>query len=292
MKRLLTMAAVAALMFSCSEPNQEPEPTPSPTPIPEKIPITIATNITRATDTAFETGDKVGIYVVNEPEELKVSGNHADNIAFTYSGSWTTATPIYWKDETTKADFYCYYPYTSAISNIESYPFAVKADQSNEANYKASDFLWGKTEGVAPTKNAVGITVKHTMSNVIIKLVAGNGYTTEDMAAATVEICGLKIDANIDLRTGNVTSVGGAENIIPLNEDGQYRALVVPQTVVEADLIKVTIGDKTYTLNQSVDFKSGKQHTCTLTVERTNQGINIGIGGWDTDDDDFGGTVE
>ena len=173
MKRLLTMAAVAALMFSCSEPNQEPEPTPSPTPtpIPEKIPITIATNITRATDTAFETGDKVGIYVVNEPEELKVSGNHADNIAFTYSGSWTTATPIYWKDETTKADFYCYYPYTSAISNIESYPFAVKADQSNEANYKASDFLWGKTESVAPTKNAVGITVKHTMSNVIIKLV-------------------------------------------------------------------------------------------------------------------------
>ena len=293
MRKLLTLAAVAALMFSCSEsPAPEPEPTPTPPPTQEKWAINISTSITRATDTSFENGDKVGIYVVNQPNTLKVTGNHADNIGFTYSGSWSAATTIYWKDETTKADFYCYYPYASSISNVEAYPFAVKADQSSVANYKASDFLWGKTTGVAPTKDAVGITVKHAMSNVIVKLVAGNGYTAEDMASATVAICGLKTNSTINLASGVVTATGDVAEITPMVENDYRRALVVPQSVSNADLIKVTIGDKVYTLNQSIEFKSGKQHTCTLTVERTNQGINIGIDGWETEGDDFGGTVE
>ena len=293
MKKLLTLAALAALMFSCSEsPAPEPEPTPTPTPTPEKWAINIATNITRATDTEFENGDKVGIYVVNEPNALKSSGNHADNIGFAYSGKWTASTPIYWKDETTKADFYCYYPYASGITNVEAYSFAVKADQSSVANYKSSDFLWGKTAGVAPTKDSVGITVKHAMSNVLVKLVAGNGYTAEDLANASVKVCGLKTKSTINLATGVVTPTGDAEEIAPMIEGEQYRALVVPQSVTNTDLIKVTIGDKVYTLNQSIEFKSGKQHSCTLTVERTNQGINIGIGGWESADDDFGGTVE
>ena len=293
MRKLLALAAVAAFMFSCSEnPTPEPEPTPTPPPTQEKWAINISTSITRATDTSFENGDKVGIYVVNQPNALKTSGNHVDNIGFTYSGSWSAATTIYWKDETTKADFYCYYPYASSISNIEAYPFAVKADQSSVANYKASDFLWGKTTGVAPTKDAVGITVKHAMSNVIVKLVAGNGYTAEDMASASVAICGLKTNSTINLASGVVTATGDVAEITPMVENDYRRALVVPQSISNADLIKVTIGDKGYTLNQSIEFKSGKQHTCTLTVERTNQGINISIDGWETEGDDFGGTVE
>jgi hypothetical protein len=223
---------------------------------------------------------------------LKATGNHADNIGFTYSGSWSAATPIYWKDATTKADFYCYYPYSSSISNVEAYSFAVKTDQSSVANYKASDFLWGKTTDVAPTKDAVGITVKHAMSNVIVELVAGNGYTAEDMASASVAICGLKTNSTINLASGVVTATGDVAEITPMVESDYRRALVVPQSVSNADLIKVTIGDKVYTLNQSIEFKSGTQHTCTLTVERTNQGINIGIDGWETEGDDFGGTVE
>lgn len=293
MRKFITLAAVAALMFSCSEnPTPEPEPTPTPPPTQEKWAINISTSITRATDTSFENGDKVGIYVVNQPNTLKASGNHADNIGFTYSGSWSAATTIYWKDETTKADFYCYYPYASSISSVEAYPFAVKADQSSVANYKASDFLWGKATGVVPTKDAVGITVKHAMSNVIVKLIAGNGYTAEDMASASVAICGLKTNSTINLATGVITPTGDAQEITPMVESDYRRALVIPQSVSNADLIKVTIGDKVYTLNQSVEFKSGKQHTCTLTVERTNQGINIGIDGWETEGDDFGGTVE
>ena len=291
MRKLLMFAAAVAMFFSCSE-SPIPEPEPQPEPKPEKWAINISTNITNATDTAFENGDIVGIYVVNVPNSLKANGNHADNIGFSYSGYWSTSTPIYWKDETTKADFYCYYPYTSSIANVDAYPFEVKADQSNTENHKSSDFLWGKSASVAPTQNAVDITVKHILSKIVVNLVAGNGYSDQDMQSASVTICGLKTQSSINLATGEATATGEPQDITPNTSNNQISALVIPQNVSDAELIKVTIREKVYILKQSIELKSGKQHTCTLTVERYNQGINIDITGWETDDDDFGGTVE
>lgn len=294
MKRhLLLLISTALLLFSCSE-KQDPAPEPIPTPKPEteRIPIKISTAITKATDTEFEQGDQVGIYIVNDPSQLQSSGNHADNVRFKYAGTWASDSQLYWKDETTKADFYCYYPYQSGISDVGAYHFSVKRDQTSESNYKSNDFMWGKTENVSPTNQAVGIIVKRIMSNVIIKLVAGNGYTDEDMANAKVTICGLQTSCNINLSNGEVTANGSVADILPRDEKSARRAFIIPQSVTEIDLIKVEIGDKSYVLNQSAVFESGKQHTCTITVEKKNQGINIGIGDWVVDENDFGGIVE
>lgn len=285
MKRLVLLFSVATLTFSCAKK-------PAPEPTPEKLPIKISTAITKATDTEFEYSDQVGVYVVNEPESLQPTGNHVDNMRFTYDGSWNPDTPIYWKNKTTRAEFYCYYPYNSSISDLDAYRFTVNTDQTSDDNYKSSDFLWGKTEKVSPTEDAVSITMRHLMSKVIVRLVAGNGYNDEDMCNASVAICGLKASALINLTNGKVTADGDMADIYPGLEDDIRRAIVIPQSVESTDLIKVSIDDKTYILNQSVTFESGKQHTCTITVEKTNQGINIGIGGWESVEEDFGGTVE
>ena len=102
------------------------------------IPINISTTITRATDTAFEVGDKVGVYVVNQPNALVSSGNHVDNMCYTYSGTWTPDTEVYWKDNSTKADFYVYHPYGNP-TDVSAYSFEVNTDQSKEKDYWASD---------------------------------------------------------------------------------------------------------------------------------------------------------
>ena len=76
MKKLFTLMAAVAAMVSCSD-NVENVPT---TPETDRLPINISTTLTRATDSAFEAGDKVGIFVVNEPNALTTSGNHVDAI--------------------------------------------------------------------------------------------------------------------------------------------------------------------------------------------------------------------
>lgn len=299
-KFLLFFLAGSLFLAGCSKNSNDEVSTldpPTQSDEPPKIPINITTNVwTKATDAAFEQGDKAGIYVVNfngtSAGSLVTTGNHVDNMRFTLSETWTPDTPIYWKDQTTKADFYCYYPYTESIVNIATYAFSVKADQSSESNYKASDFLWGKTTGVVPTANPVQITVKHMMSNLLIYLKAGNGYTEEELDQAEITICGLKTDATINLATGIVTTTGTVTDITPKAETDYYRALVVPQSITDADLIKVSIGENEYVLKQTVTFETNKQHTCTLTVNKTGEGINIGIDSWETDDTDYGGVVE
>ena len=304
MKKIAFLAVATVLLFcSCkkTEPQQGPEPEPTPPQTEQvKIPITLSTDIwTKATDSGYENGDKVGIYTVNNVNgasgTLANTGNHLDNVKFTFDGtSWNPDNPVYWKDQTTAADFYCYYPYTQTVNNVSAFPFAVKADQSTLENYKASDLLWGKTTGAKPSENPVQITTRHAMSNIFIYVNPGNGYTAESLAQEeiSVTITGVKTAAKVNLATGTVTADGEAGNMIPYKESGFWKALVVPQDINGSELIKVKVGTDEYSLVQTISFQSNKQHKCTLTVNKIGEGINIGIGGWETDDKDFGGTLE
>lgn len=281
--------------------GDDPVPTPTPKPEPpvtQKIPISLNYGIvSRATDTAFETGDKIGLYVVNynngSAGTLQNSGNHVNNMQFSHTNSvWTPTTPIYWKDETTKADFYAYYPY-GAPANVTAYPVTVAQNQSTEAAYKASLFLWGKTAGVTPTAQAVNIQTGHLLSSAVIKVVPGDGFTQETLAAATVsvKINQVKTGASINLITGVATATGDAASIVPLKGTGQYKAIVVPQALSADNFITVTIDSKEYNLDKEFTFEKGKQHTFTVTVSKTANGINVGINPWVTDEDDHGGVA-
>lgn len=289
MKKLFTVLVAIAAFVSCSKNTEEVVETP----MSDKLPINISTTLTRATDSAFEVGDKVGIFVVNQPNALVASGNHVDNMGFSYSTTWTPDSPIYWLDKTTKADFYCYYPYAESVSTT-AHTFATKANQSQLADYKASEFLWGKTAGVTPTEEAVNITTNHTFSNALIILKPGDGFTEATLAAATksVKICGVKTNASINLTTGVATATGNTTEVTPYLDNGQYRALIVPQTTAEGALVVITVDGVDYTLSRAMTFKANKQHKFTVTINKVSNGVNVGIGGWETDEEDYGGDAE
>lgn len=293
---------LGALVFSaCSSSSDGNEPVIPTPPEVEQIPIGLIVSTetaTRVTDTAFESGDKIGVYVVNckgsESGILQNSGNHADNVSFTYNGLWNPATPIYWQDKVTPADFYIYYPYTAAVTDVLAHPFSIKADQSTMDNYKASEFLYGTSTHVDPTEEAVVIKAVHLLSCAVIKVVPGNGFTAESLAASTVavKLNGCKGDASINLRNGSVVAQGNVSAITPLKEETQYRAIVVPQTVLADNFITVTVNGRDFNLKKEFTFASKKRYTFTVTLNKTSNGINVGITDWADDGTDEGGTAE
>ena len=293
------IAGVAVFATSCSKSSpDEPTPTP-PEPGKEKIEIKISPAIAeaRATDYGFETGDRIGLFVVNyngsTPGTLANSGNYVDNMRFTYSGTWTPDTPIYWQDNTTRADFYLYYPYAD-VKSVNSYPFEVRADQSTEAAYKASDLMVGKAVNIAPTASATQIPVSHVMSRIMLYLEAGNGFTKESLAAATVSvrINGVKCSSTVNLATGTATATGNPTSVVPLAADNAYKALIVPQTVAEGNLITVTVDGREFNLKKGFTFVGAKSHKFTVTLSKTSNGVNVGINPWTDDGTDNGGTAE
>lgn len=284
MKKLFALASMATLMFSCSENFGE-------TPFEEKLPINISVDVqTRANDTTFESGDAVGIYVVNydgtTAGTLKAEGNQADNAEFTYNGGgWNSDEPIYWKDKNTSADFYAYYPYSASV-NIDAQPFAVQADQSNEANFWASDFLWGKSTKVAPTSNAVNIETNHVLSRIVLEVKPGSGFTAESWAASakSVKICDVKTNATINLATGVATATGNNGEIVPLATSSNYKAMMVPQVVADdSKLIVVTVDGTEYVYRTGYTFKANTQHNFSIVVNKNESSVNVAIGEWNID---------
>ena len=153
---------------------------------------------------------------------------------------------------------------------------------------------------MAPSQTTVYIASKHVMSQVIIDLKPGEGFTDASLAASDVKVT-LNIpavSANIDLATGKVEPImnydGESLTMTPMTpyKDGNvYRAIVVPQQVEQTNLINVNVDGHDLVFSKAFDFVSGKSYTVNVTLVKESDGLNTTITGWDADDVDYGGTA-
>lgn len=246
---------------------------------------------TRVNDEGFCDGDEIGIYIVDydgsTPGTLKTEGNRADNIKHTYDEEnymWVAAKDIYWKDDKTPVDVFGYYPYASPQS-ISAYSFELLKDQSTSAaygkmgGYEASDLLWGKAEKIAPTDKVIRISFSHKMANVRITLAEGTGFSAGEWSAMdkAALVLNTKRSSTVDLSSGVVTATGEVPSTgtIPMKDNGDFRAIVVPQEVPAGrPLISVTVGGTPYLLTKAEPFiyHPSKQHNFTITVNKRELG--------------------
>lgn len=246
---------------------------------------------TRAHDNGFADGDKIGVFVVNyngnDAPALEATGNHADNILFTYddkSGSWNGSTQLYWKDDTTPIDLYGYYPFDPFLKEVSAYSFVVQRNQrdalqegtmKNYSGYEASDFLWSKMEKVYPTEAAIILKYYHLLAGVKVSLLKGEGFTKDEWErlSKTVLIENTRIGVTIDLEDGTTTvnENSAVTTIIPQTHNDEYRAIVVPQEVeANKELFSITVDGQSYHFarGEKMTYISGKLHNFTITVNK------------------------
>ena len=262
---------------------------------------------TRVANGAFETGDKVGLYVTdyvgyNTPALLQISGNRANNEAMAYDGAlWTTERAIYWGAY--KSDVYAYYPYME-IEDVDKQPFTVATDQSVEGAYEASDLLWAKAEGVAQADGAVTLQMQHSMSRLVVKIMAGQEYVGSLPADATVHLHSTVTDALLSLANGSVVRdpYGGSHSIKMRNlgirtfAEGDavvYEAIVVPQMLeTSVPLLEINSKSVSYLLEDVFNFKPGVSYTYTAVLNTSTTSIKVDIGCEVEDWNNIGGSGE
>ena len=296
------MSACAVMLCACSSENgvdDVPVTPPTPPEPVEQLPIRISSMPeARALDNAFETDDRIGVFVVNRNADgsavgLKAQGNYIDNSMYTFHGTWTSAVQEYWKDDITHADFYMYYPYTQTVASVSAMPFGVIADQSSLGAYKSSDLIVGSTLDVAPSASSVNIAARHLMSQVEIVLKAGAGYSESSLADAdvSVKMNNLATSATVDLATSTVSANGSVRSLTPYKDGAVYRAFVVPQTATGNNLITITVDGADHNISKTVTFVGGKRHTLTATLSKEGGGLSVSISAWESDGIDYGGVA-
>lgn len=245
--------------------------------------------LSRVNDNGFADGDVMGVYVVDyvsqQPGKLQASGNRGTNVKHTFDEpnfKWNSSYDIYFRDDKTPVDIYGYYPYSAKNpEDPENYAFQVQHDQQIAAHdgllsgYEQSDFLWGKVAKVYATEHVIRLPMKHRLGNVCVKLKEGKGFSQGEWAELkkTVMVMNTTTDALINLSTGECKPQGEAKEagILPHEHEGEYRAIVVPQTVGSGKtLFSITVGSVAYKFSKDVAtvYEAGKMTNFTIEVNK------------------------
>ena len=199
----------------------------------------------------------------------------------------TSNSPLYWG--TGNVDITAYHPFNEEWDELSEYEFIVELDQSSENAYLNSDLLYAKNENVEKTGEAIPLNFTHKMSKINVSLIHEDGTTA--MTNATISICGVQTNVNINMETGELTSIYGDKTEIIAGTGTEVSAIIAPQTVNEnTKFIKVIHNGKTfyYTLNGAKEFVSGKAYNYSLTVKENSElilgpGSNGNITDWDSE---------
>lgn len=242
---------------------------------------------TRATATAFERDDMIGLYVADAKAPLEIGGNLVNNEALTFDGNkWTPNYTLYWDEGLFNA--YAYYPFIKGISSITDQPFSVSTDQSTArtatalGGYEASDLLFATSKNIKASDSPVSLTFKHIMSKLKIRLIKGEDFEGDMPTDAKVYVHGTVPTATIDLQAGVATRyVKGTRQTIIAHQDGDtsFSAIIVPQRIDNRQpFIEVVMKGVSYLYESKFQFKPGTEHLVNLVISENPDQVSINIG--------------
>lgn len=222
---------------------------------------------------AFDAGETVDVYITeNEPGTNETHYNQPI-LATTKTGGALDLQdgPYYYPTSGNGVNIYALYPATAATGEL----FTIKEDQSTDANYKASDLMYGKpatNNPVSPSANAVDIQFSHLLSKVTINLIAGENVTSLD--GAKVELLGVKPSTMLTagINGHSITAASGDATPITVMTATETvtsgSAIIVPQTLPEM-FLQVTLDGATLTgkLDSGApELTAGNEYTYDITV--------------------------
>ena len=274
--RILYFALAAAALFSLGACNQK-EDGPSGDLVPLKIDASIGGYATKALDTSFEEGDLIGLFA-SAPLNLV-------NEKLTWSGgALVPGQTLYWPlGSQDAADFRAYYPYSQELKALEGkIPFQVELDQSQYANYTASDLMFAAARASAKDEK-VNLVFDHKLSKIAVKVENNTGEAIREVLFAVQATT-----AVVDAANGEVSEAVASENVDVMHAyvSGDSFYAIVPPQKTPVQVAISTVGGKTFTFEaKEVEFLSGKQSRGTVTLNSVPEGdkveFSLAIVPWD-----------
>ena len=244
----------------------------------------------KATDTAFENGDAIGLY----------AGDHvkAENVRLDWKdGALTPETPVQWGfnqlvDESTL--FGAYYPYTAepqiATDEGELYlTFSVQKDQSTHAAYTASDLMTASTYAT-PAEGTVNFTFIHRLSKLVLTVDNRLNDPVKEVYVGNVYVSGMYdiVHSQDYGSTGERTSVKAGEGVTA--EGTKAWSVIIPSQSCQITLTLVTESGKEYTYkaDKYVYFQAARRYTAQVILDETAISTSFSAKVYDwIDDSDF-----
>lgn len=233
---------------------------------------------TRAEGTAFDAGDKIGIYVVrHRPDNAPVlssSGNYADNKCYDVVNG-TSLEPATEDDVICTGGsgyvytVYAYYPYNDTLSDPTNIYGEVKIVQTFGTNFEQSDFMMAQTT-CTDESSPINLNFRRKLSRIEVVYDKIGGIVPE-----SVSLYGTSTKYIVNLQTGELREGEHHNYINPFQKyaetDGQcfYRMIVPPHNLMNGGSLQVDIsGRLDYYYIDNFVLQEGSRHTFYLTGQK------------------------
>ena len=276
-------------------------------PVALSVTADISQVATRATATAFENEDPIGIF----PKKNDALDAEQANRLYTYNGSTFTDTKPYYFQDREEVTFNAYYPYDADLTatahtidiNTRAEYQKIETIEGTAIEWRTNDYLFASamTNVSEPSVSYTGDNAfNHVMTQVVFVFNAGTDDGVSDLSA----LSGYKIatplvmDGSFDAATGEVTLDADAKaEVIAMTVTGpaatELRAdplILLPQAISGSELeLEVAYNGQTYKaeLNApTAGLQAGYSYTYTVTVSNTKLEVsNAAISDWSTDRD-------
>lgn len=232
-----------------------------------KFSATVGSFQVKATDTAFDALDAIGLFA-DEPV-------YAYNVKLTYeNGKLTPEEPIYWGSYQLLEQptyFYAYYPYDADRDGMEG-RHSVAKDQSTPEALSASDFMVAKALS-APADGAVQLNFAHAYSKIVFTVenlvddVAvesvhlGNVALSARGVAGDIASCWSDFDVFGEVKTAPVTTAA---------DEPAWACIIPPQSAFPIVLVVMKDG-RQYAFNseKEVYFNPSLRYNAKIVIDET-----------------------
>lgn len=223
---------------------------------------TVGSYEVKATDTAFETGDVVGLFSYGETVG-------AWNLPLSWDGArFQPGQPLFWGPAAGTRSFAAYYPYDAEV-NSSSLLFTVNPDQTTHALFTASDLMTASSYNV-PSGSDVVLHFTHRLSKLVISIdnqiqeeiadvYVSNVYGTAELDVNDYYYNRLTVSGELGtIKAGKVREATGAV---------VWTAIVPPQSGEPAILVTTASGRQyNCTPESDVSFISGCRYRVRITL--------------------------
>lgn len=290
-RQYIFMAAALLLLAACGNDNEGATPENN-----ERVALQVTSDIhvqTRAYNDTWESGDAIGIYMLNGETTEEENCKYTTGTTGT-SGTFKAdaANTIYFPINGDMRDFAAYYPYRETIAN-DIYP----VDVTTQTSQKAID-LMGATKVTGKNKGDANVAFKfvHKLVKLAMTIQSdGTSLTAEDMRDLKVEITNQPVKGTYDVVKGGdviVTAPVAPDKAVDIelltNADGTAaEGIVLPNASTEGMYFRFTLKDidtpftwEIHSAPKSQLYEAGKKYTYKITVTKTNVNVTSTVTDW------------
>lgn len=215
----------------------------------------------RATDTGWELGDEIGVYIQADA----ASGYQKINVKYANSNgdvnTFTSESPIEYSGNESTVSFMAVYPFSSLVTD-GTYEFTL-----GNTSLSQNDIMYASTTSVAAGTQNVTLNFQHKLTKIVLQL---NDEDGNPVTGATISINKQRASGTLDVATGTITATSDYTSTLNFSEsNGTYEAIVIPDEGCEGRSVLITTADDqqySYPVD-NIAFGEAKKYTFPVSLQ-------------------------